>query len=82
MREHPARRSFFVARGRTAAKSCKSTQGEIRTIASRILSEYREICRNFLEHEFQYMYCIYFHIILLLSYRFCIYAMACPLLFR
>ena len=63
MREHPARRSFFVARGRTAAKSCKRPQGEIRTLASRILSEsvgifsetYSSICIVFIS-----ILCYYF----------------------
>ena len=40
MREHPARRSFFVARGRTAAKSCKSVR---KAKFERLLLEF---CRN------------------------------------
>ncbi len=35
------------------------------------VSNFVGIRRNFLSREFQYMYCIYFHVMLLLSYRIC-----------
>ena len=36
-----------------------------------LLSNFVGIRRNFFAGKFQYMYCIYFHIMLLLSYRIC-----------
>ena len=43
------------------------------------LSNFVEIRRKFLWCNFQYMYCIYFHIMLLLVYRICMSAMAISL---
>ena len=46
------------------------------------LSNFVGIRRKFLCCKFQYMDCIYFHIMLLLSYRFCMHAMAIRYFFK
>ena len=43
------------------------------TVSCVCLSNFVGIRQKFLMEKFHYMYCIYFHIMLLLSYRICMY---------